>query len=100
MPFTILFTSGSEGAPKGAVLSQGNIVAAMHAFRRAYRGREKLMSAIRIYNPVPISSNAAQCDVMCVPLMLGGTVVFDRELDVGRWIRKIESEKMNLGRLI
>ncbi len=95
-PFTIVYTSGSTGEPRGALLSQRNFVSAMRAFRRAYRRRDELLEGLRVYNPLPISNNGGQSDLLCIPLMLGGTVVFDERVDVARWIRLIESEKLTL----
>ena len=93
---TIVCTSGSTGEPKGALLSQTNVIAAKRAFERAYEGRENLLNNLRVYNPVSITLTAAQIDVLCIPLMFGGMVYCDQELNVDCWAKAIANEKLTL----
>ena len=95
-PLTIVYTSGSTGKPKGALLSQENLISAMHCFRAAYADRPQLLDNLRFYSPIPITSNGAQSDVLCTPLMLGGTVIFDKTFDMVRTLDMIEQEKITI----
>lgn len=70
-PAAVLFTSGSEGRPKGVVLSHGNILAncAQIAARVDFNQQDK------VFNVLPVFHSFGLTGAMLLP-MLGGVAVF------------------------
>lgn len=70
-PAVILFTSGSEGTPKGVVLSHANVLANAHqiAARVAFSSQDKILNALPVFHSFGLTAG------MLLPI-LGGMKVF------------------------
>lgn len=75
-PALILYTSGTTGRSKGAVLSHGNVVSNI----RAAAGHFGLDSNIHTLSFLPINHVFEQVCGLLLPLSLGGTVSFAESL--------------------
>jgi long-chain acyl-CoA synthetase len=69
-PAVISFTSGSTGAPKGALITHGALVAAARAYARVLGTGEADRSLVM----VPLCHNTGFCDQLTQMLLVGGTV--------------------------
>lgn len=70
-PAVILFTSGTEGAPKGVVLSHGNLVANIAQLR----ARTDIGSADRVLSALPLFHSFGLTAGVLLPLMAGAPVM-------------------------
>lgn len=78
----VLFTSGSTGAPKGVELSEAQL---LHV-ARAVAEHNRLSSADRGYNPLPLFHINAEVVALLATLVAGGTLVLDRRFHrTGFW---------------
>lgn len=71
-PATIIFTSGSTAAPKGVVLSHGNILSNIHAIK--LQGRVKPGEVV--LGVIPFFHSFGLTMTLWAPLCLGETVVY------------------------
>ena len=93
LPCALVYTSGSTGIPKGALLSQAGLIrSAILTWKYWYGG----LSAIRTVVQHPID-HVSWLTCECVtPLIAGGTLVFRERFDGPGTLRLIESERINL----
>ncbi len=70
-PAAILFTSGTEGAPKGVVLSHGNLVANIAQLR----ARTDIGPADRVLSALPLFHSFGLTAGVLLPLMAGAPVM-------------------------
>ncbi len=70
-PAVILFTSGTEGAPKGVVLTHGNLVANIAQLR----ARTDVGSADRVLSALPLFHSFGLTAGVLLPLMAGAPVM-------------------------
>ncbi|MBI3191164.1 MAG: AMP-binding protein, partial [Pedosphaera parvula] len=70
-PAVILFTSGSEGTPKGVELTHTNILANI----RQAVGTIDLQDSDRIFNALPMFHSFMLCVCILLPLLVGGSIV-------------------------
>ncbi len=71
VPAVILFTSGSEGEPKGVALSHANILANIEQARRHFEFRPEDI----IFNPLPVFHSLGLTVGALLPLLLGIKVI-------------------------
>ena len=87
-PFMIMYTSGTTGRAKGAVLTHGNITwNALNVLVDAdFRGDEVALAVAPLFH-------TAGLNMLCLPALLkGGTVVVEEAFDPGRAVALIEQE--------
>ncbi len=70
-PAVVLFTSGTEGAPKGVVLTHGNLVANVAQLR----ARTDVSSADRVLSALPLFHSFGLTAGVLLPLMAGAPVM-------------------------
>ena len=86
-PCVIVYTSGSSGLPKGAMLNEAGIV----AFCRAQNALWP-MDPVRTLNFLPISHVGSIVDLTLPTLLAGGCVVFQRKFDALSSLQLIAAE--------
>jgi long-chain acyl-CoA synthetase len=91
-PAAILYTSGTTGTPKGAMLSHGNVLFTMAAKRR-YLG---LSAADRMLLFLPLHHCFAQNAIMNSALGAGASVVLHRGFDVDSALRSIAEDRVTV----
>ncbi len=92
-PCAIVYTSGSTGAPKGALLSQrGMIRSALLSWEHWYGGLEPLR-AVALHPINHVGWLICECVATLVP---GGTMFCKERFDGAGTLRLIERERLNL----
>jgi long-chain acyl-CoA synthetase len=86
-PGLIVYTSGSTGAPKGAVLSDHGIAVSF-----AIQAHHQMARRIRNIANLPINHIAGIGDLCCTPLVVGGSTVFQEQFDPDAIIDAIEAQ--------
>lgn len=89
-PAAILYTSGTTGRQKGAVLSHGNVVSNLFTVNRYLR----MAPADRMLITTPLFHVAAQNVGMNAGLNAAATLVLHRRVDVERCAAAIEEHKV------
>lgn len=85
-PAAILYTSGTTGKQKGAVLSHGNVVSNMYATVHALR----VDPADRLLLFLPLFHCFGQNFIMNAGLQAGATLVMHRRFDLGECLDSVE----------
>jgi long-chain acyl-CoA synthetase len=80
-PALLMYTSGTTGRPKGALLSHANLI---HAGRSVVRAHE-LTSADRVLSSLPLYHVNGQCIGTISPLVSGGSIVMPHRFSVSQW---------------
>src|SRR5262249_3631203 len=80
-PAMLMYTSGTTGRPKGALLSHANLV---HA-GRAVGAAHALTPADRVLSSLPLYHVNGQCIATISPLVSGGSVVMPHRFSASQW---------------
>jgi len=80
-PAMLMYTSGTTGQPKGALLSHANMLAA----GRAVAASLALTAADRVLSSLPLYHVNGQCIATVAPLVSGGSIVMPHRFSVSRW---------------
>jgi long-chain acyl-CoA synthetase len=85
-PALLMYTSGTTGLPKGALLSHGNLVSAASAVVDAHR----LTAADRVLSSLPLYHVNGQCIATLSPVFAGGSIVLPHRFSVSQWWQLVE----------
>ena len=85
-PAMLMYTSGTTGKPKGALLSHGNLI---HAGRVGQR-RARAHAGDRVLSSLPLYHVNGQCIATIAPLVSGGSVVMPHRFSVSQWWPLVE----------
>jgi acyl-CoA synthetase (AMP-forming)/AMP-acid ligase II len=88
-PCLLVYTSGSTGLPKGALLKQSGLVACSRVQAHHYGAMQS-----RVLNPLPINHVGWICDTCTTTLVTGGTLVFVEQFDPGAMLAAFGSERI------
>ena len=80
-PALLMYTSGTTGRPKGALLSHANLI---HAGRSVTRAHE-FTPADRVLSSLPLYHVNGQCIGTISPLVSGGSIVMPHRFSVSQW---------------
>jgi acyl-CoA synthetase (AMP-forming)/AMP-acid ligase II len=80
-PALLMYTSGTTGVPKGALLSHRNL---LHAASAVVAGL-RLTAADRVLSSLPLYHVNGQCVAMVSPVLAGGSIVLPRRFSVSQW---------------
>ena len=95
----ILFTSGATAAPKGVVITHGNILSNLGPLEKGiskYLKYERIFHPIRFLNLVPLSHVFGQFMGMFVPQLLRGTVLLGGAIKPSEIVRTIRRERVSV----
>jgi len=82
----LMYTSGTTGTPKGALLSHANMIAAA----RAVADWQQLTPNDRVLSSLPLYHINGQCIGTVSPLVSGGSIVMPHRFSVSRWWPLVE----------
>jgi len=85
-PAMLMYTSGTTGKPKGALLSHANLV---HA-GRVVSAEHELTTHDRVLSSLPLYHVNGQCIATIAPLVSGGSVVMPHRFSVSQWWPLVE----------
>lgn len=88
-PCMLVFTSGTSGRPKGALLRQSGLVACSRMQAHIYGVRDS-----RTVNPLPINHVGCICDTATTTLVMGGFQVFVPQFDPGLILNLVKRERL------
>ncbi len=83
----LMYTSGTTGTPKGALLSHGNL---MHAGRSVTEAHA-LTPLDRVLSSLPLYHVNGQCIATVSPLVSGGSIVMPHRFSVSQWWSLVEA---------
>ena len=85
-PALLMYTSGTTGLPKGALLSHGNLVHAAEAVVSAHA----LTTADRVLSSLPLYHVNGQCIATISPVFARGSIVLPHRFSVSQWWPLVE----------
>jgi len=88
-PAMLMYTSGTTGTPKGALLSHANMLFA----GRAVAGSLELGSADRVLSSLPLYHINGQCIATVAPLVAGGSIVMPHRFSVTQWWPLVDAHR-------
>ena len=88
-PCLLVYTSGSTGLPKGALLKQSGLVACSRVQAHHYGA-----DSGRTLNPLPINHVGWICDTCTTTLVTGGTLIFVEQFDPNAMLAAFGAERI------
>ncbi len=89
-PAVIIFTSGTTGAPKGAVITHKNILSAIYAYQQTLKlsSEDKTILSVPIYHITGLSA------ILALFIHIGGTIYLHKKFNAQDIISTIAKEKI------
>jgi acyl-CoA synthetase (AMP-forming)/AMP-acid ligase II len=88
-PALLMYTSGTTGKPKGALLTHGNVMHAALAVARWH----KLTPEDRVLSSLPLYHINGQCVATVAPFVSGGSIVAPYKFSASTWWRWVDQFK-------
>ena len=85
-PALLMYTSGTTGQPKGALLSHANLMAAAQAVAASL----ELTERDRVLSSLPLYHVNGQCIATLAPLFSGGSIVMPHRFSASNWWPLVE----------
>ncbi|TMH33211.1 MAG: long-chain fatty acid--CoA ligase, partial [Betaproteobacteria bacterium] len=85
-PALLMYTSGTTGVPKGALLTHANLLHAGDAVVTGHR----LTATDRVLSSLPLYHVNGQCIATVSPLLAGGSIVMPHRFSVSQWWSLVE----------
>ncbi|MGE5169364.1 MAG: AMP-binding protein [Rudaea sp.] len=85
----LMYTSGTTGRPKGALLSHANMLAGGRAVAESLA----LTGADRVLSSLPLYHINGQCIATVAPLVSGGSIVMPHRFSVSQWWPLVERHR-------
>lgn len=95
-PTVIVYTSGTTGRPKGALLAHRNLLYCHESVSRSFVGKEELRRDIRLLCNLPPNHIGCISEMLGNTLIAGGTVIFCERFDPEEALRTIAEERVTL----
>ena len=88
-PALLMYTSGTTGTPKGALLSHGNLMYAGHTVSQ-WHG---LTAADRVLSSLPLYHINGQCIATVAPFVSGGSIIAPHKFSASNWWGWVEQHQ-------
>ena len=88
-PAMLMYTSGTTGKPKGALLSHANMLSGARAVGQSLA----LTNADRVLSSLPLYHINGQCIATAAPLVSGGSIVLPHRFSVSQWWTLVERHR-------
>jgi long-chain acyl-CoA synthetase len=88
-PAMLMYTSGTTGTPKGALLSHANMLSAGRAVARSL----DLGPGDRVLSSLPLYHINGQCIATVAPLVSGGSIVMPHRFSVTQWWPLVDAHR-------
>jgi len=95
-PYAILYTSGTTGRPKGAILTHLNVIHSALHWRNVHQLRPEEVAVLAI----PWNHVAGLCGVLLPMLTVGASLVMMREFRAATFLELVEAERITHALLV
>ena len=95
-PALLVYTSGTTGRPKGAVLPHASFFHCYRAVLESFIGKEALRANSRMICNLPVNHIGCISEICGNTLLDGGTLVFMEKFDPARMPEVIENERVTI----
>jgi acyl-CoA synthetase (AMP-forming)/AMP-acid ligase II len=95
-PAVIVYTSGTTGKSKGALLSHRNLLFSYRSVSRSFAGKEYLRDGLRVLCNLPPNHIGGLSELLGNCIIRGGTAIFSERFDPAEVLRTVEKERVTL----
>jgi acyl-CoA synthetase (AMP-forming)/AMP-acid ligase II len=95
-PTVIVYTSGTTGQPKGALLAHRNLIYCYEQVSRSFAGKEALREDLRILCNLPPNHIGCISEMLGNAIIRGGAVVFAERFEPAEALELIARERITL----
>ena len=95
-PTVIVYTSGTTGQPKGALLAHRNLIYCYEQVSRSFAGKEPIREDLRILCNLPPNHIGCISEMLGNAIIRGGAIVFAERFDPAEALELIARERITL----